>query len=181
MYLGTAAICGAMAMTIMGFIYQRNLIEIGYFIAVAATIMKFYSEKFKGSPAYTLVLVNDLLKLSFISVAVVIGFNIIVLVNRNHDAIEKLVPPEPVIMRDDRIDRVLELFNDMDITTLNWQEANRLATDLYIEIFGNDGQDAPLDMIILRTKNGLVLCRRRYNNDDVVPFGSVTCEVGERG
>ena len=139
-------------MQIVEYVYQNDFLQIGYFVALVATIMKFYSERFKGKPAYFLVLVNDILKLSFISLTVLVGFSVVVLVNRNYDAIQTLIPPpapEPIIIYEDRVSQMNEKLKQIDYYT-NPDEGNRAATALFNELFGSVHRDRQLTGVIFR-------------------------------
>ncbi len=168
-------------MQIVEYAYQHDFLQIGYFIAVAATIMKFYSEKFKGKPAYTLVLINDLLKLSFISLTVLVGFSVLIMVDRTNRAIENLQPPptpEPIVVYDDRISQANEKFRQLYSEDHHLQALGALATDIYVEIFGN-GTDRAVREVTFQPfgHSGIVV------SCDFPTYGvdQVICSFGESG
>lgn len=165
-------------MEVIQYIYQKDFLQIGYFLAVLATVMKFYSEKFEGKPAYTLVLVNDLLKLTFVSLSVLVGFSLIILVNRNHEAITNLQPPsapDPIFVYDDRASQAIERFNNEINLDFSAEENDLIATDIYFEIFGENLRDRPFNGVMFRTNGFDVWC-----GESAGPR-TLGCHVGERG
>lgn len=168
-------------MEVIEYVYQKNFLEIGYFVAVAATIMKFYSEKFKDKPAYTMVLINDLAKLTFVSLSVIVGFSLIVLVNRNYEAIANLqppTPPEPGVIYEDRVSQAISRFNsEIDLSAMGANEAAARATQIYFEIFGDELRDRPFDGIMFRLEGGAFVV---WCGESASP-STLGCIVGERG
>lgn len=162
-------------MEIIKYAYQEDFLQIGYFLAVAVTIIKFHSEYFKGKPAYFMVLVHDLIKLSFVSLTIMIGFSVLIEVHRNAEAIQELQVFEPTIIYDDRISKAIEEFRAVNPLRMDKAEADAAFTEIFTRIFG-DYDERPMIGAIFNMGDYYVLC-----GDLKLWLSESPCKWGERG
>lgn len=157
-------------MEIVNYAYQKDFLQIGYFLAVIVTIIKFYSEYFKGRPAYIMVLVYDLVKLTFVSLTVLIGFSVLIVVHQNAEAIRKIQIPEPTVTHDDRVSQVIEEFSKIDAFSMERVEAEKAFSEIYDRIFPFEPG---------HTMTGAEFFMGSYNV--ICGLGRPLCTFGEKG